>query len=76
MVTLVGRPLWADRLLLDQATLANAPHLALQHGNHAFGVLAFLGAGSEITTNVLHALPVVPVSALRSLTGMAAALSA
>ena len=71
MVTMAGRPLWADTLALDQATLADAHQPALLNGNAAFAVLALLGAGAEAATDALRALPVTPASALRFQAGTA-----
>jgi urease accessory protein len=57
MVTLGGRPLWADALRLDANVLADAGQAAILDGNFAFAVLAFLGAGAESAAAPLSNLP-------------------
>lgn len=57
MVTLGGRPLWADALRLDANVLADADQAAVLGGNPAFAVLAYLGAGAESAADPLRDLP-------------------
>ncbi|WP_372840808.1 urease accessory protein UreD [Phaeovulum sp.] len=58
MVTLSGRPLWADCQTLDAKVLSNADQPAMLGGNCAFGVLALLGAGAEAAVDAIRALPI------------------
>jgi urease accessory protein len=57
MVTLAGRPLWADALRIDANALADAGQAAVLGGNPAFAVLAYLGAGAEAAADPLRSLP-------------------
>lgn len=60
MVTLSGRPLWAESLRLDGGVLSDAHHPAMLAGNCAFAVLALLGTGTEAAVDAVRALPVTP----------------
>lgn len=60
MVTLGGRPLWADALRLDANVLAEACQPAILGGNPAFAVLAYLGAGAESAAAPLRNLAATP----------------
>ncbi len=59
LVTLAGRPLWADSLMLNAETLTDAHQPAMLGGNCAFAVLALLGAGAEAAVDSVRALPAV-----------------
>lgn len=59
MVQINGRPVWAERLNLDEAVLGMASDAAMLGENVAFSTVALVGQGAEGLADVLHALPVV-----------------
>jgi urease accessory protein len=60
MVTLAGKPIWADVARIDRFTLADAGLPAILDGNVAFAVLALLGQGAEAAAPPLRGLAQVP----------------
>lgn len=59
-VTVAGRPLWAETVVLDAQTLSDTAHPALLQGHAAFAVLALVGPGAETAATALRALPQTP----------------